>query len=1157
MRNHKRTKQDLVQEFLENEKNNLRFWIARTETYSKEKVFEECMSAGTTEEVSNRISDEIDNVVENGIYMSNVRPLIFAFLHRLDPAAAIRFKTPETYVRTSAERFERFNKEKIAESLVRETGLSMETSDVIAAETESFIKKLNLSYVSSQLIREIVCVKLLEHGLESERKSYTRLGMPVYDITQMINRGVATDIKRENANLQHTPETINWIISGETLEQYYVTKVLPRHLADPHISGDYHIHMLSNIATRPNCMQHYPPSFFKHGLRADGSGRHTSVAGPAKHLTVAIQHCAKIMLAGQTQMAGGQSIDCFNVWLAPFIKGLSQEEIRQAAQEFIYELNQSYVARGGQVVFSNVNFEIGIPDWLKDVPAIGPKGEIVGTYGDYEEEALSFLKEYVKLKIEGDYTKKQHMFPNDVFKVRKHNFSDTYSEELDLIHKFIAKYGTPYIANCLPEWQTENVSYMGCLAEDTLLPYFNDGGEHMSPIKELAEKYFKMFGEKKFGISSYTEPKNNLMVWSWNKESNKMEKKRVLKIIKNPAAQMLTIKTTKGKEIKVTKDHPFYRVSRKKYWLKGAEEVPAGKLNVGDRLLVPRKLADCSNATPASKAELFGFFAGDGTILNPETSNPVVQFNFKAGSDHLAYLDDLCSRCGLKLEVSSTYHSRDKAEYVNCYIKDKTVCETFSKDAYNNNEKNVPDWILENENNMLGFLTGLINSDGYVRVVKRAKTKPVEVLITTTSNKIFNSTTLILASLGVDYSIRKQTAPGKKCKKAAYRISIFGKYAHHLLSRMPVAERHKKTQFQTVTLDEEATKSVRIKEIIETEGTGPVYDLEVEDNHTFVSGQGLFIHSNCRTRLDSKFAGPWGTLRTGNDLYITLNLPRIAYESKGNDERFFDILNARMRNMSDTLLLNHKIKENVLYTQRLLPFLSQKFDGEEYYRLENTTKTLGYCGLTEAAFVHCGGHLHESKDSQVFGEKVIKTMRAHADEAARQTGLRFSVIASPAETCAARLAKLDILRLGAENCCFAGTKEAPYYTNSHMVRMDAAIPLADKIAIEEAYHPLTNGGHITHIWLGESAPSAESLLEMSKKICKNTNIGFFAYTRDYSVCNSCNSFEYGLLNSCVNCKGEDLSRYSRITGYYQRVEGWNPSKRQELKDRYRYTKTSM
>lgn len=752
------------------EKSKINFWLSAVEKYSYSKIISICMRAGTTSEIAERIAAEIDeNFSEEDkttIAMSEIRKLIFALLYKYDWAAAKRFKTDEIYIRTSSEKFEIFDRNKISRSLIKETEISDEQADAVAMDVEKFIKKLDLNYLSAPLVREIVNVKLLEYGLEDARKRYTRIGMPIYDVEKMILNGVSTDIKRENANLQHTPETINWIISGETLEQYAMLKLFPQNLIDSHISGDYHIHILSNAATRPNCIQHFPPLFFKHGLKVDGTGMHTSIAGPAKHLSVAIQHCAKILLAAQTQMAGGQSIDCFNVWLAPFAKGLGDEEIKQAVQEFIYELNQSYVARGGQVVFSNINWELGIPDWLKDVPAIGPGGKVMGVYGDYEEESLRLLREYIKIKLKGDHVGKQHMWPNDVYKVRKNTFQK-YPEELKMIHEFMAKYGTPYIANGLPEWQTENFNYMGC-----------------------------------------------------------------------------------------------------------------------------------------------------------------------------------------------------------------------------------------------------------------------------------------------------------------------------------------------------------------------------------------------RTRLDSAYAGVWGTQRTGNDIYITLNLPRIAYEARGNDEKFFELLNKRLAKMAEILVIKHKVTDNLLHKENLLKFLSQKFDNEEYYNLMNTTKSFGYAGLTEAMRVHTGYHLHENKEAQKFGLKTITRMREYANECAKNFGLRFSVIASPAETCAARLAKLDIAKFG-KNVIFSGTKEAPYYTNSHMVKMDANFPLAEKINIEQEYHPLTNGGHILHIWLGEQSPSPESLLELSKKIC-NKNIGFFGYTRDYSICNPCLTFDYGLKQKCKNCNSENLSRYSRITGYYQRVEGWNPSKKQELKDRFRF-----
>ncbi len=1145
-----------MDEFDIKDKNKLNFWFSAIEEYGYDKVVSTCLETGTTPVIAERIAREIDanftDEEKETILMSHVRKLIFSLLYKYDWAAAKKFRTDEVYIRTSGEKFEVFDRIKISESLVKETGINTKQAIAIATDVESFLKELNLTYLSSELVREVVNVKLLEYGLEDARKKYTRIGMPIYDIEQMISRGISTDIKRENANLQHTPETINWIISGETLEQYAMLKLFPQNLMDSHLSGDYHVHILSNAATRPNCVQHYPPWFFQNGLKVDGTGMHTSIAGPAKHLSVAIQHCAKILLASQTQMAGGQSIDCFNVWLAPFIKNLKDEEIKQAAQEFIYELNQSYVARGGQVVFSNVDFEFGIPDWLKNVPAIGPGGKEAGVYGDYEEESIKFLNEYLKIKIKGDYVGKQHMWPNDVFKVRKDTFKK-YPDELRLVHEFIAKYGTPYIANGLPEWQTENFNYMGCLAADTPLPYINDNSNHLASIGDLAERYFDEFGTKTFGMSTYTEPEN-LSVFSWNPEKNIIEKKKVLKIIKNPPARLFEIKTTKGKRIKVTADHPFFRISRQKYWLKKAEQISAKELKRGDRIIVPEKLPlfNLNAEKIDAYSELLGFFIGDGTILNEGKGNPIILFNFKADSDHLPYLKEVCKRLKIDVEIKNTYHSRDKAEYVNCYIKNKELCEEFLK--FYSGGKKVPDKMFNSSETILGFLAGIINSDGYVRIVKNSKTKTTEVLITTTLENICNSVSLMLSALGLDYSLRKQEKPGKKCKLPAYRISLFGKNAEVLLSKIPLALRHKKKEFSVREIKNKEIKSVKILEIKDVGSNGPVYDLEVEGNHTFVSGHGLFIHSNCRTRLDSCYAGPWGTQRTGNDIYITLNLPRIAYEAKGNDDKFFEIMEKRLAKMEKILLIKHNISDNLLHTQNLLKFLSQKIGKEEYYNLMNTTKTFGYAGLTEACKIHTGKHLHESKDAQNFGLKVIKRIREYAGECTKRNKLRFSVIASPAETCAARLAKLDIAKFG-KNALFSGTKEAPYYTNSHMVKMDAAYPLFDKIKIEQDYHPLTNGGHILHIWLGEQSPSVDSLLEMTKKICK-TNIGFFAYTRDFSVCNPCNSFDYGLKLKCKNCGSDDLSRYSRITGYYQRVEGWNPSKKQELKDRYRYNADS-
>jgi ribonucleoside-triphosphate reductase len=272
-------------------------------------------------------------------------------------------------VRTSRNTIEKFDREKIVKSLVKETGLDRRVAEEIALEVEETIRRSKIKFISAPLIREIVNVKLLERGLEKERANYTRLGLPVYDVTQIIEKGV-----RENANLQHNPETIHKLVADWVMKEYALLKVLPLHLADAHMRGEIHIHDLEYFATRPYCFQHDLRWFLKNGLKVDGTGENTAVAGPAKHPEVAILHAAKALAAAQTNFAGGQGLDFFNVWLAPYMQGLSYEKIKQLAQMFVYEMSQMYVARGGQTVFSDIDIEYGVPKICQDLPAVLPGG---------------------------------------------------------------------------------------------------------------------------------------------------------------------------------------------------------------------------------------------------------------------------------------------------------------------------------------------------------------------------------------------------------------------------------------------------------------------------------------------------------------------------------------------------------------------------------------------------------------------------------------------------------------------------------------------------------------------------------------------------------------------------------------------------------------
>jgi len=93
---------------------------------------------------------------------------------------------------------------------------------------------------------------------------------------------------------------------------------------------------------------------------------------------------------------------------------------------------------------------------------------------------------------------------------------------------------------------------------------------------------------------------------------------------------------------------------------------------------------------------------------------------------------------------------------------------------------------------------------------------------------------------------------------------------------------------------------------------------------------------------------------------------------------------------------------------------------------------------------------------------------------------------------------------------------------------------------------------MSHIWLGEQNPNPEGILLLTKKIATKTAIQYMAFTKDLTVCNVCNFVTGGLYDKCPNCGSENVEWWSRITGYYQNIKGWNKGKLKELQDRRRY-----
>ncbi len=318
------------------------------------------------------------------------------------------------FVRTSEESMHGWDRQRIVDALLRETYVDLDTAREIAKEVEDLILTSKIKMITAPLIRELVDTKLIERGLEQARKMHTRLGMPLYDVDQLILHP-----NKENANVPHGPEATNLTLAERIKKEYALLSVFSEEIADAHMRGDIHLHDLGFI-DRPYCGGQSLEYIKRFGLSLPNS---IALAKPAKHPEVLLAHMVKFAAALQSHFAGAIGWDAVNIFFAPYLVGMSDRELEQLAQMMIFEFSQQAVARGGQAIFTDLNLYWEIPKHFEKVPAIGPGGEMTGkTYSEYIEEAQRFVWALFDVFKEGDGSGRPFFFPKPLVHITEKFF---------------------------------------------------------------------------------------------------------------------------------------------------------------------------------------------------------------------------------------------------------------------------------------------------------------------------------------------------------------------------------------------------------------------------------------------------------------------------------------------------------------------------------------------------------------------------------------------------------------------------------------------------------------------------------------------------------------------------------------------------------------
>lgn len=341
------------------------------------------------------------------------------------------------FVRTSGEDITRWDRRKIVDALIRETSIDVETAEGISREVERQIVASGIALLTTNLIREMVDAKLIERGLEDHRRMHARIGFPLYDVRQLILHQ-----NKENANVPHSPEGTNLVFAEGIKREYALYDVFSQDIGDAHILGDIHIHSLGYVDRPYSCCQSLE-YIKKFGLDLPHS---MTIAKPAKHAEVLLAHMVRFGAILQGQFAGIIGWDAVNLFLAPYLADKTDKEVRQFAQMLIYEFSQMTAARGGQAIFTDIHVYWEVPRHFRDVPAIGPGGELTGkTYGDYGEEARRFARAIFLVLKKGDATGSPFIFPRPFVHITE-DFFRTAEHELFLqeVCDAAAEKGNPF-----------------------------------------------------------------------------------------------------------------------------------------------------------------------------------------------------------------------------------------------------------------------------------------------------------------------------------------------------------------------------------------------------------------------------------------------------------------------------------------------------------------------------------------------------------------------------------------------------------------------------------------------------------------------------------------------------------------------------------------
>lgn len=274
----------------------------------------------------------------------------------------------------------------------------------------------------------------------------------------------------------------------------------------------------------------------------------------------------------------------------------------------------------------------------------------------------------------------------------------------------------------------------------------------------------------------------------------------------------------------------------------------------------------------------------------------------------------------------------------------------------------------------------------------------------------------------------------------------------------------------------------------------------------------------CRLQLDlrelrKRGGGLFGSAEmTGSIGVVTINAARIGYLAKGDKEKFFKRIEHLMELAKTSLEIKRKEIQKWIdaglfpYTKRYLGYLKNHFS------------TIGINGINEAIrnFTDDAENI-TTEEGHKFAEEILDFMRERIKDYQEETGNFFNLEATPAEGTTYRFAKEDKKRF--PEILQAGTKEAPYYTNSSQIPVEYSDDVFEILDLQDSLQTKYTGGTVLHCYMNEKVSSGQACRNLVRSILSNYRLPYITITPTFSICPKHGYLE-GEHDYCPKCDTE-------------------------------------